>query len=37
VGPEVPSASPSETPEAEQGATTGALTWKAFLKALGIE
>ena len=35
--PDVPSASPSATPEVERGAATGGLTWKGFLKALGIE
>lgn len=33
----VPSASPSATPEVERGATTGGLTWKEFLKAIGFE
>lgn len=39
--PEVPglpsgSASPSATPEVERGAATGGLTWKGFLKSIGI-
>ncbi|EGD41493.1 LigA [Nocardioidaceae bacterium Broad-1] len=31
------SADPDETPEVERGSVSGGLTWKGFLKALGIE